>query len=181
MRVSLLAGAACALMLSACGGGDAPQAATPVRLAVTAPADLRAVRDATVEVRGTVRPSKATVTVGGRRAAVSGGTWSADVALEPGVNVIDVLASAGRGRPALTAVRVRRLIAVEVPDLVGSPADDARRQLEDLGLKADVSQAGGGFFDDLLGGKPRVCETTPEAGTRVDPGSTVEVLTAKRC
>jgi serine/threonine-protein kinase len=163
------------------GGSDRPAAGTPVRLAVTAPPDLRAVRDPTVEVRGTVRPSGATVTVGGTRATVSSGTWTAQVGLEPGVNVIDVLASSGRGRPALTAVRVRRLVEVEVPDLVGASEDDARRQLRDLGLKADVQQAGGGFFDELLGGKPEVCEITPPAGHQVDPGSTVQVLTAKRC
>jgi beta-lactam-binding protein with PASTA domain len=128
-----------------------------------------------------VKPAGATVTVGGQPASVSGGTWRASVGLEPGVNVIDVLASAGGGRPALTAVRVRRLVEVAVPDLVGASEDDARRQLQDLGLKADVQRSGGGFFDSLLGGRPTVCETTPAAGEQVAPGSTVAVLTAKRC
>jgi hypothetical protein len=181
-RALLLAGAACALLPTACGGADdAPRPAAPVRLAITAPGDLGAVHEAEVEVRGTVRPANATVMVGGRRARVASGTWSAQVGLEAGVNLIDVLASAGRARPALTVVRVRRLIQVAVPDLVGATADDAQRQLEDLGLKAAVQQSGGGFFDELLGGKPRVCETDPAADAEVDPGATVQLLTAKRC
>jgi beta-lactam-binding protein with PASTA domain len=103
------------------------------------------------------------------------------VDLEPGVNVIDVLASAGPARPALTAVRVRRLIQVAVPDVAGLSVADATKQLEDRGLKADVQTAGGGFFDDLLGAKPKVCQTTPSAGEQVDPGASILVTAAPRC
>jgi len=46
-----------------------------------------------------VRPSTARVTVAGRRATVTGGTFRAGVALAPGTNVIDVLASAGPASP----------------------------------------------------------------------------------
>ncbi|HMJ33537.1 MAG TPA: PASTA domain-containing protein [Baekduia sp.] len=182
MRPLLLSGAACALLLGACGGGDRP-AATPaaVRVAVTEPGDLGAVRDASVRVRGTVRPATATVTVRGARASVSGGAWTADVDLEPGVNLVDVLASAGRAKPALTVVRVRRLIEVQVPDLVGDTVDEARGQLGDRGLKGEFQQSGGGFFDELLGGKPKVCATDPAAGAQVDPGATVQVTVARRC
>jgi hypothetical protein len=181
MRSLLLAGAACALLLSACGGNDPGAPIAPVRVAVTAPGDLSAVRADRVQVRGTVRPARATVTVGGARASVSGGTWSAGVALEPGVNLVDVLASAGRARPALTVVRVRRLIAVRVPDLVGDTVDDARQRLADAGLKGEFQDTGGGFFDELLGGKPQVCETDPAAGEQVDPGATVQVTVGRRC
>jgi hypothetical protein len=181
MRPLPLAGAACALLLSACGSGDRAAAPTPVRVQVFEPGDLRSVRDASVRVRGTVRPASATVTVGGARARVSGGSWSADVGLEPGVNLVDVLASAGRARPALTVVRVRRLIEVEVPDLAGATVDEARRRLEDRGLKGQFRQSGGGFFDDLLGGEPKVCETDPAAGAQVDPGTTVQVTVGRRC
>jgi hypothetical protein len=152
-----------------------------VRLQVTAPGDQDAVRAASVEIRGTVAPSSATVSVRGARADVSGGSWSAKVSLEPGVNVVDVLASAGRARPALTAVRVRRIVDVTVPDVVGLGADDARQALDDAKLKPQLQTENGGFFDELLGGKPQVCQTAPGAGTHVDPGSTVVVQLARRC
>jgi Glucodextranase, domain B/PASTA domain len=181
MRPSLLAGAACALLLTACGGGDPAPKAAPVRLAVTAPGDLGTVRADTVEVRGTVKPAGATVTVRGARAQVSGGSWTAEVALEPGVNVVDVLASAGSARPALTAVRVRRVVDVVVPELVGLSADDARSALADANLEAELQTEDGGFFDELLGGSPEVCRTTPGSGTHVDPGATVVVQLARRC
>jgi hypothetical protein len=181
MRPLLLAGAACALLLSACGGGARPAAITPVRVQVTEPSDLRAVRVAGVRVRGTVRPAGATVTVDGARASVAGGAWSANVGHRPGVNLVDVLASSGRARPALTVVRVRRLIQVAVPDLTGSSVAVARRQLDDRGLKGAFQVSGGGFFDELLGGKPTVCQTDPVAGAQVDPGATVQVTVARRC
>jgi beta-lactam-binding protein with PASTA domain len=119
--------------------------------------------------------------VRGKRAQISGGTWSAQVDVEPGVNVVDVLASAGRARPALTAVRVRRVVDVVVPDIVGLSADDAKTALEDINLKGELQTAGGGFFDELLGGSPEVCATEPSAGAHVDPGSTVVVQLARRC
>jgi hypothetical protein len=180
LRLTILAGA-CALLLSACGD-DEPTASTQrVQLAVAAPRDLGAVRSAKVEVRGTVRPRNASVLVRGDQARVSGGSWSAEVELEPGVNVIDVLASAGRDRPAMTAVRVRRLVDVEVPDVVGFTAADAQAALDDAHLKAKLQTEGGGFFDELLGGDPRVCQTAPQAGSRVDPGATVVVQLSRRC
>ena len=183
MRLSLLAGAACALLLCSCGGGSdaTATAVAPVRLQIAAPGDQSTVRDASVELRGTVTPSSARVTVRGKRAAVSGGAWSASVDLEPGVNVVDVFASAGRARPALTAVRVRRVVDVEVPDVVGFSADDARQELEDANLKPELQTEDGGFFDELLGGSPEVCQTSPSAGTHVDPESTVVVQLARRC
>jgi hypothetical protein len=181
MRLSLLTGAACALLLGACGGDKPAKPVASVRLQVTAPSDLGTVRTASVEVRGTVTPSSATVTVRGERARVSDGAWSAEVSVEPGVNVVDVLASAGRAHPALTAVRVRRVVDVVVPDLVGLSADDARSALADAHLEGDLQTTGGGFFDDLLGGSPEVCTTDPSAGAHVDPGSTVVVELARRC
>jgi hypothetical protein len=180
-RLTLLAGALCALLLAACGDDREATAGAPVRLAVTAPQDLGSVRAGSVQVRGTVRPAGATVLVRGARAQVSGGTWTAQVSLEPGVNVVDVLASAGRARPAMTAVRVRRVVDVTVPDVTGLNADDARSALQDAHLKAELQTDNGGFFDELLGGDPRVCQTAPDAGTHVDPGSTVVVQLSRRC
>lgn len=182
-RLPLIAGAvSCALLIAGCGGDDSSTAsAGAVHLAITAPGDLDAVHDGQVQIRGTVRPATATVTVRGKKASVSSGQWTAEVSLEPGVNVVDILASAGRARPALTAVRVRRVVDVEVPDVTGLSADDARQQLEDAHLTAKLQTEDGGFFDDLLGGEPKVCQTSPQAGAAVQPGSTVVVQMARSC
>jgi hypothetical protein len=176
-RLPLAAAAVCALA-GGCGA-DRPPAA-PVRLVVTAPNDMQIVRAAHVELRGRVRPASAVVTVQGHRATVSGGTFRATVALEPGTNVIDVLASAGDARPALTAIRVRRRVSVDVPDLVGLLAADLKARLTDAGLKADVRDRDG-IFGRLLPGDPTVCATDPKAGTEVDPGTTVHVDVSRRC
>jgi hypothetical protein len=180
-RIGLLAGAACALLTIGCGGEKPAAAGAPVRLQVTAPSDQGTVREASVELRGTVSPAGSTVLVRGEKASVSGGSWSAQVGLEPGVNVVDVLASSGAARPALTAVRVRRVVEVTVPDVTGLSADDARRDLEDADLKADLQTQGGGFFDELLGGSPKVCDTEPAGGASVAPQTTVTVHLARDC
>jgi hypothetical protein len=180
MRTTVLAGILCVTLLSACGGGTrAPT--PPVRLTVSAPADQRVVRDAAIEVSGTVRPTGATVTVRGQRAEVAGGSFHARVPLAAGVNVIDVLASDGDARPALTAVRVKRIVTVVVPDVRGLSPDDARKQLTEAGLKVDTQQSGGGFLDELLGHAPKVCDTEPAAGDEIDAGATVTLTAARRC
>jgi hypothetical protein len=168
-----------AAVITACGGDPRP-APPPVRLTVSAPRDLAVVHDERVEVTGSVRPSSATVIVEGRRATVAEGAFHATVSLAEGTNVVDVLASAGRTRPALAAIRVRRDVRVAVPDLVGTSADDARTQLTALGLKADV-QRDDGIFDRLLPGAPQVCATDPESGTEVEPDTTVRLLVARNC
>jgi hypothetical protein len=178
----LLATAACSLPLASCGGATDTPAGPPVRLAVTDPADLGTVREASVDVRGTVRPAGATVTVAGHRADVAGGQFHARVDLAAGVNVIDVLASHGAARPATTAVRVRRIVTVDVPDVTGLDSDAARTQLQDAGLKVDTQRLpGNDILDRLFGGKPKVCQTSPSAGATVDAGTTVQVLVARNC
>src|SRR4051794_9599812 len=177
-RLPLAAVAVCALA-GGCGGD--PPAPPPVRLAIAAPTDEARVRAATVELRGTVRPASALVTVRGERAAVSGeGTFRATVKLAPGTNVIDVLASAGRARPALTAIRVRRRVSVVVPDIVGVLADDVEDRLSAAGLKAKVDDRDG-IFDRLLPGDPVVCATDPRAGVEVRPATIVGVVVSRRC
>src|SRR4051794_27587777 len=176
-RLPLAAVAVCALA-GGCGG-DPP--APPGRLALAAPTDEASVRGAAVELRGTVRPASALVTVRGERAAVSGeGTFRATVKLAPGTNVIDVLASAGRARPALTAIRVRRRVSVVVPDVVGVLADDVEDRLSAAGLKAKVDDRDG-IFDRLLPRDPVVCATDPRAGVEVRPATIVGVVVSRRC
>jgi Glucodextranase, domain B/PASTA domain len=168
-----------AVALAGCGNEDPP--APPVRLSVDAPADMALSHDDSVEVRGVVSPATARVTVDGENARVSGGRFSAQVDLQPGTNLIDVVAGAPDGaRPAMVAVRVRQQVTVAVPDLIGFTPSDAEDALAAKGLEADVQETGG-LFDFLLPEDARVCETDPSAGTSVDPGTTVKVFIAKSC
>jgi PASTA domain/Glucodextranase, domain B len=174
---------AAALVAEGCGGDD-PRAAPPppaVRLDVAAPGDTATVREEEVEVSGTVQPAGAAVSVLGEDADVSGGgSFTVSVPLQPGANVIDVIATA-RGRDAtMTAVRVTREMPVEVPDLDGLTVEELQQRVADAGLRAEVDR-GGGFFDDLLPGEPRVCEQDPEPGSEVRRGTTVRVVVAKSC
>jgi hypothetical protein len=179
MRLVVLAAGLGAVLVGACGGDD-PRPGSRVQLAVSSPQDQAVVRAREVDVEGTVRPSTAEVIVGGSRATVSDGTFRGTVRLVAGTNVIDVMASADGARPALTAIRVRRMVSVRIPDLTGTPVDEARRRLTGLGLEVDVQERGG-LFDRLLPGDPKVCDTDPEAGEERDPGTTVTVAVSRRC
>lgn len=149
-------------------------------LQITAPADAAVVRGGNVDVRGRVTPSVAEVSVLGRPALVTQGRFTAVVPLEPGTNVVDVIATAPRRRPALTALRVTRDVLVTVPALAGVAQDELDAVLEPLGLRADVTR-GGGILDLLRPGEVAVCEQEPRAGARVRRGRAVRLLVAKRC
>ncbi|HUR85631.1 MAG TPA: PASTA domain-containing protein [Solirubrobacteraceae bacterium] len=185
MRIHALIGsavAALALGLAACGDDERrpPAQQRPVQLTITAPADSALVTGEAVEVRGRVAPSGASVRVLGRPALVSAGTFTIVVPLDPGANVVDVIASAGGRAPALTAIRVTREDRVEVPDLVGTPLSELETELEPLGLKAE-SERGGGLLDPLIPREQRVCEQDPEPGAKVRRGATVHVVVARDC
>ena len=183
MRAPTLLIAACLAAAAGCGGDDnerAQRALVPVELDVSSPADMAGVQSETVEVRGTVEPAGANVRVLGEAADVSGGTWSTQVPLNPGANVIDVIATArGRGS-AMTAFRVTREMPVEVPDLDGLEVPDVEKQLSDAGLRAAVDERGG-LLEDLLPGEPVVCEQDPEPGAEVRRGTTVRVEVSRGC
>jgi Glucodextranase, domain B/PASTA domain len=176
----------CAAAATGCGGsGDnskrAQRPAPAVELKVTEPADMTTVRSETVTVKGTVTPAGAAVLVVGQKAPVSGGgSFTATVPLEPGANVIDVMATAAGRTPALTAFRVTRELPVTVPDLGGKTVADVEKALAGLGLKPDVEK-GGGLIEDLLPGDPAVCEQDPSAGTQVRRGTSVHVVVSKSC
>jgi hypothetical protein len=169
-----------AFALAGCGGGtDKP--AAPVRLSVDSPADMALLHDSSVEVHGVVSPATARVSVEGKDVNVNGGRFSAQVDLQPGTNLIDVVAGArGGARPAMVALRVRRRVTVAVPNLVGNTPSDAKDALAGLGLEADVQESHG-ILDFLLPENARVCDTDPQPGTQVNPGSTVTVYAAKSC
>jgi hypothetical protein len=182
MRAPLVA---CLLALAAlapaCGDSSAPPRNEPkVKLQLEEPADAAVIRAETVSISGSVQPAGARVEVLGREVAVSGGTFSADIPLEPGANLVDVSASAHGRRPDFAAMRVVREVRVAIPDLLGSDADTAQNQLETLGLKV-TRESGGGFLEPILPGDPKVCESTPKAGTQVLPGSDVTIITARDC
>jgi glucodextranase-like protein/PASTA domain-containing protein len=175
---------ACCATLAACGGSSKPPPAKPqppVAVTIDQPGDTSTVESGSVEVRGTVQPSAAQVRVLGRPATVSGGAFSVEVPLDPGANVVDVIATAPRRAPLMTAFRVTREILVTVPDLSGKGADDAQSALDSLGLKLDAKRGSDGFIDALLPGSPKVCTQKPEPGTRVHKGTTVSVVAAKGC
>ncbi len=181
VRSGALIGAAL-VALGGCGGGDqtAQKPPPPVRLRVTTPVDLGVVAAGTVEVRGSVSPRTAQVQVQGRRARVSGGTFTASVPLEQGPNVIDVAATARRRSAALGAFRITREQRVTVPDLAGVGADDAKKRITRRGLRLE-SERGGGFLDPLVPSGLAVCQQSPAAGDQVRRGATVHVIVARSC
>ena len=168
--------------LAGCGGENrtAEKPKPPVKLQVASPSDTALVLGSTVQVSGSVSPSTARVQVQGRRAQVSGGRFSSEVALEPGPNVIDVAATASNHAAALTAFRVTREQRVAVPDLVGDDVDDAERAIERRGLTLERKR-GGGFLDPLVPKGLGVCLQDPAPGTEVRRGSTVHVVVARAC
>ena len=183
MRVPTLLILACLVTAAGCGGDDnerAQRPPAPVQLDVNEPNDMAVVQSETVEVRGTVEPAGASVRVLGDEAAVSGGTFSAEVALDPGANVIDVIATARGRSTAMTAFRVTRELPVEVPDLDGLQVQEVEDELSDVGLRPQIDQRGG-LIEELLPGEPAVCQQDPEPGTEVRRGTTVRVEVSKSC
>jgi hypothetical protein len=171
-------------VVAGCGGDDKKPPAKPARpvaLTIDQPRDTAVVEDGTVTVHGTVEPATASVRVLGRPATVSGGKFDIVVPLDAGANVIDVIATAARRAPALSAFRITREILVTVPDLSGQTADASEEALRSLGLELDARRGQDGFIDGLFPGSPRVCTQRPDVGARVQKGSTVEVVVAKGC
>ncbi len=164
-----------------CGDDPKPPRNEPeVTLSLTAPADAATVRTGSATITGTVRPAVAKVRVLGRDVSVDGGSFSTDVELQPGANLIDVDASAARRRPDFAVLRVVYEQRVALPDVAGDDADSAQEQLEGLGLEVTFDDAGG-FFDSILPGDPKVCTMQPRAGAQVLPGATVALSVARDC
>ena len=183
MRVSTLLILACLAAAAGCGGDGNDRAQRPqaqVRLTVNEPNDMAVVQSDTVDVQGTVEPAGSSVRVMGRAADVSGGTFRAQVQLDPGANVIDVIATARGRATAMTAFRVTRELPVKVPDLDGLTEQEVADKLSAAGLRAQVNVRGG-LIEELLPGEPAVCEQSPEPGTEVRRGTTVRAELSKSC
>jgi len=170
-----------ALALAGCDGDDPPPPDPPaVRLTITAPLDASTVQSDTVALAGRVSPARAAVSVLGEPAQVVDGSFSTDVPLEEGANVIDVAATMPGRSAAFAALRVTYDPRVAIPELTGVADEQAADRLTELGLDPSRESVGG-LLDELRSGERRVCESDPPAGTLVDPGSDVLLLTAKRC
>lgn len=179
MRARLsLAIVPCVAVLAACGGQARP-APPPVRLTIATPSDGTTTLSDSVQVSGDA-PGAATVLVAGRSVSVSGGSFSAQIAIKPGANVIDVLAGAPRTQDAMSAVRVYRQLPVAVPNVLGKSASAAVAALTRVGLTAQLEDTSG-FFQSLLPISKQVCATHPSADSRLAPGSRVTVQIAKIC
>lgn len=170
-----------ALALVACGGSARPATGPRVALKLSAPEDAGTpVRAESVQVKGTVSPADASVEVDGESADVRDGTFSADVPLDPGANVIDVTASAPGHRGDADAVRVTRDMRVELPDLVGASEEDATAKLTDLGMNPRSDDVRS-FLDRIVPGPLQVCEMKPGAGDLVAKGTTVTLVVDSQC
>lgn len=177
--LAILAACGALVLLSGCGSSSthSPPAA---QVSIDSPADSTRVLASSVTVQGSVSPPNAAVLVGGRPATVTGGSFSLQVPLRPGSNVVDVLAGAPPEQAAMTAVRIFRQVAVRLPDLSGMSAADATSQLTGLGLRAEVHESSG-ILETILPDDPAVCSTSPPAGQAVQPGATVQVSVSKTC
>lgn len=178
--IALLAVPSLAVAIAGCGAEEQRKPAERVRLTIDGPDDGAVVREEVVRVHGTVRPRRAEVEVAGRRAEVVDGAFSVEVPVRDGANVLDLAATASEARPALAGLRVVRDQRVEVPDLAETAPDEAQESLNELGLEARLRD-GGGFLDSLVPSARRVCETSPRAGARVPPGTTVTLVVARSC
>jgi hypothetical protein len=168
------------LAVAACGSNARPSSGPRVTLSLSAPGDTKSVRAESVRVQGKVSPTGASVEVNGKAASVSGGTFNADVSLNPGENVIDVTASAPGRRPDADAVRVTRDMRVELPDLVGASEEDATAKLTDLGMNPRSDDVRS-FLDRIVPGPLQVCEMKPGAGDLVAKGTTVTLVVDSQC
>jgi PASTA domain/Glucodextranase, domain B len=176
-RTILLAiGAAAAL--AGCGSAARPE--PQIHLDLSAPSDGSVVTSGSVTLSGTVSPVGARVLVLGRRVAVTRGSFTTQVALQPGSNLLDVLAGAAHDRAAMTAVRAYRQILVTIPDVSNDSPPNAAEALVALGLHVKLKDTDP-FYAFLIPGGQGVCGTSPSAGHRVDPGATVTISVSKTC
>ena len=104
---------AAAVLVFALSGRGASSGAVHVQ--VTAPVDGSTTSAERVTVRGIVTPEDATVQVAGQAAQVGSGLFTTSVPLQPGVNQLDVVATAQGGTPVSTTIEVTRAHSSSTP------------------------------------------------------------------
>jgi Glucodextranase, domain B/PASTA domain len=171
-----------AVFLCACGSSTArPPAPAPVQLTLSSPADLARIDASTTTISGTVSPRTARVLVVGRPVKPDAdGGFSTEVALSPGTNLVDVIASARHARPAMTSLRITRYVLTSVPDVTGESPKDAAQAIHDAGLTPQL-HASGNPFGFLIPLRDQVCSQSPSGEAHVTPGSTVILDIGKVC
>jgi hypothetical protein len=167
-----------AVVLAGCGTAARPE--PQIHLQLSEPVDGAVVTSGSVTVSGSVSPLSASVLVLGHAIATAHGTFSTQVQLQPGTNLVDVLAGAVHDKAAMTAVRVYRQILVTIPKVTNDSPDGATKALEGLGLHVHIDDTDP-FYSFLIPGSRDVCSTNPGAGRRVLPGTTVTVSVSKTC
>lgn len=171
---------AAAALLCACGRTARPPA-PPVKLTLSAPADGSRIESSTATVSGVVTPRTARVLILGQTVTPDGGgDFSATVALVPGTNLIDVIASTPHARPAMTALRVIRYVLIKVPDVTGESPSNAAAAIRGAGLKPQLN-GDSNPFSFLLPLPQQVCSQSPSGGAQVDPNHTVILQVGKVC
>ena len=109
------------------------------------------------------------------------GSFSARVSLRAGVNLIDVLASLPHASGATSALRVERYVLIAVPQVLGESPSDAEAALRAAGLVPRVAVEPTTRSRSWCRCPMQVCAVSPQPGTKVSPGSTVTLSTAKVC
>jgi hypothetical protein len=182
LRAAVGIGGALTLALLTCGCGQASKPpGAPVRLSLQAPPDDVRVVATSATVKGDVMPARARVLILGHSVPTDvHGHFSTRVALSPGTNLIDVIASAPRARPAMVALRVIRYLLVTVPDITGRSPASAIAVLRAHGLKP-ILRGDGNPLSFLLPFSMQVCSQSPSGGARVQPNSTVTLQPGQVC
>jgi hypothetical protein len=108
------------------------------------------------------------------------GHFSTSVPLAPGTNLIDVIASAPRARPAMFALRVIRYVLVTVPDVTGKSPGAAATAIRGAGLRS-VLHVDNAPLSFLWPFPPQVCSQSPAGGARVGPHSVVTLQASQVC
>jgi hypothetical protein len=169
-----------AVLLSACGRAT-PLAAAPVKLTLRSPVDGVRVSAGVETISGVVLPRKARVLVAGQSVSPGAdGRFSASVALVPGMNLVDVIASAPHAPPAMTTIRVIRYVLITVPHVNGESPAAAIRAIRGAGLTPQVD-GNSDPFAFLFPLQDQVCSQTPNAGERVVADRTVTIQLGQFC